>query len=128
MIDILLEHGAILENSRAINAAMFRETNNADVIEMVKHLLKCGADINQLAFSMPGHHWGTRPLCIAAGLGNMELIHWLLDHGADPMARDRLGLPPLGWANDWGQDEAEKFFEDLYDKLRSEGKRKDGDL
>lgn len=83
MINILLKHGAILENSRPINMAMFQETNNADVIMIVEHLLKHGADINQLAFSMPGHFWGTRPLCIAAGLGNMELIHWLLDHGAD---------------------------------------------
>lgn len=127
MIDILLEHGAILENSRAINVAMFRETN-ADVIMMVEHLLKRGADINQLAYCVGGHYWGARPLCLAAGLGNMELIHWLLDHGADPVAGDRMGLPPLGFADYWGQDEAERFFEDLYEKLKSEGKLKDEDL
>lgn len=128
MINILLEHGAILENSRAINVAMFRETNNADVIMMVEHLLKCGDDINHLANCVGGHYWGARPLCLAAGMGNMELVHWLLNHGADPVAGDRMGLPPLGFANHWGQDEAEKFFDDLYDKLKAEGKLKDEDL
>lgn len=53
IIDILLEHGAILQNSRAIHKAIFRETTT-DVIEMVGHLMKRGADVNQLAYSMGG--------------------------------------------------------------------------
>lgn len=49
IIDILLEHGTNLPNSRAIHEALWQDT---DVIEMLEHLVKCGADINHLAFHM----------------------------------------------------------------------------
>ena len=125
IIDILLEHGAILQNSLAIHEAIFRETTTTDVIEMVEHLMKQGVDINQLAFSMTGLFWGGRPLTLAAGLGNMELIHWLLDHGTNPTAGDRHGLPPCGFAKYYEHEEADKLLTDLYNKAVSEGKVND---
>lgn len=125
IIDILLEHGAILQNSRAIHAAIFQETTTTDVIEMVEHLTKRGADVNQLAFSMTGLFWGGRPLTLAAGLGDMELIHWLLDRGADPTAGDRHGLPPCGFAKYYEHEEAGKLLTDLYNKAVSEEKVND---
>lgn len=125
IIDILLEHGAILQNSRAIHEAIFRQTTTTDVIEMVEHLTKRGADVNQLAFSMTGLFWGGRPLTPAAGLGDMELIHWLLDRGADPTAGNRHGLPPCGFAKYYEHEEADKLLTDLYNKAVSEEKVND---
>lgn len=125
IIDILLEHGAILQNSRAIHEAIFRETTTTDVIEMVEHLTKRGADVNQLAFSMTGLFWGGRPLAPAAGLGDIELIHWLLDRGADPTAGNRHGLPPCGFAKYYEHEEADKLLTDLYNKAVSEEKVND---
>lgn len=119
IIDILLEHGAIFQNSQVIHEAMFQETK-ADVIEMVEHLMKRVVDVNPLASSMKGLFWGARPLCIAAGLGNMELIHWLIDHGADPTAGDWHGLATTAFANYYAHEEAEKLLHDLYEKAVAE--------
>lgn len=101
------------------------QTTTTDVIEMVEHLTKRGADVNQLAFSMTGLFWGGRPLTPAAGLGDMELIHWLLDRGADPTAGNRHGLPPCGFAKYYEHEEADKLLTDLYNKAVSEEKVND---
>lgn len=123
IIDILLEHGANLQNSRAIHEALHRETI-ADVIEMLEHLVKRGADVNHLAFHMHGFHWGARPLNIAAEIGNLEPIRWLFEHGADPTATDLMGISPCGNAQLF-ENEADELLSDAYHKKRqasSEGK------
>lgn len=117
IVDVLLEHGANLQNSRAIHNALLRKTA-ADVVEMLEHLVKRGADVNQLAFHMQGFHWGARPLNIAAEMGKLEPIRWLLEHGADPTATDRMGIPPSGNAQLIEDDEADALLTDAYHKKR----------
>lgn len=115
IIDILLEHGANLHNSRAIHEALYRDTS-ADVIEMLDHLVKRGADVNHLAIHMRGFRWGARLLNIAAEIGRLEPIQWLLEHGAAPTATDRYGIPPCCSTQLLKNDEADKLLSDAYNK------------
>ena len=47
---------------------------------------------------------GATALHHLAGSGNVEKATWLLDHGADPHARDEdICSTPLGWAAKFGQ-------------------------
>ncbi|OJJ78621.1 uncharacterized protein ASPGLDRAFT_138544, partial [Aspergillus glaucus CBS 516.65] len=115
IVDIFLEHGANLHNSRAIHEALYWDTS-ADVIEMLDHLVKRGAGVNHLAIHMRGFHWGARPLNIAAEIGKLEPIRWLLEHGADPTATDRYGIPPCYNAQLFEKNEADELLSDAYNK------------
>ncbi|KAG8161335.1 hypothetical protein KVR01_009599 [Diaporthe batatas] len=56
--------------------------------ELVRKMLDLGADVNQaseVSFGIIMHAWGTRltPLQAAAGIGDYDLVCWLLERGAD---------------------------------------------
>lgn len=89
IIDILLEHGAKLENSLVFHYALMRKSEPSDLearTPMMEYLLNLGADINKFGWigSLP---YGGTALHLAAFFGRVEDARWLLEHGADPTVR-----------------------------------------
>lgn len=60
--------------------------------DQVKMLIERGADVNAVC------HDGSTPLHAACDMGGMEVIEYLLKHGAIPNTKDRQGHTPFSWA------------------------------
>ena len=77
----------------AIQLAAIRSTSRYDIVRL---LLDCGADVNR-ANSGPGYTngLGWTPLLLAIRYENTEIVHQLLDRGADVDRADNLGFTPL---------------------------------
>ena len=76
---------------------------------MVQVLVECGADVNARG------RYGAAPLCYALwGQGpnftNLELVRWLLNHGADPNVRDEDGETSLHAALRFGMLEMARLL------------------
>ena len=82
ILELLLEHGAKLENSLALHRAMMR--NSKDRIVFAERILSHGADINRVGYLSPLPLQGGTALAVAARVGTLDQIRWLLEHGADP--------------------------------------------
>jgi ankyrin repeat protein len=82
-IDLLLEYGARVENSFALNEAASKENNTA----MMERLIELGADLNGFEDSPYVSFDGT-PLHRAIRSGLMENVRFLLEKGADPYFKD----------------------------------------
>lgn len=96
-IDLLLEHGARLDKSFALNSAAVKENNTA----MMEHLIELGADLNGFQGGPYVSFQGT-PLHRAIRSGRVENVRFLLEKGADPYFKDSpWGGTPL--------EEAERF-------------------
>jgi ankyrin repeat protein len=75
-------------------------------LEAVALLIELGFDVNTM--------YRTAPLHEAAMRGNLAMIRLLLEHGADPNARDRsYDATPAGWAEHHNQTEAERYLRRL---------------
>jgi hypothetical protein len=68
-------------------------------IACMQMLKERGFGLNEAA---PGSR-GETPMMVAAQFNHPELIRWLIDHGADPRARDRHGENVFGWARFFNQ-------------------------
>src|SRR4029077_14351742 len=75
--------------------------------DVIAALLEAGADANE---QLP---LGRTPLMIASRTGNVDAMKVLLDHGADPNAKEALrGTTPIMWAADEGHAAAIKLLID----------------
>lgn len=101
-VKLLVDHGAKIE---AISAALHAAAKGdaTDRIPVMEFLIKEGADINGLAADSTGPSEARRsgkkgrPLHSVAKWDNEEAKAWLLEHGAKPEARNRLGETPEEW-------------------------------
>lgn len=84
VIDLLLQHGAVLEWSMPLHAALFNWDQNRPAFV---HLLQLGADPNRNTDIRYGSVWvmGT-PLLWAFRNGNWDAVELLLESGANPPA------------------------------------------
>ncbi len=68
-------------------------------IDCMQMLKERGFALDEAA---PGSR-GETPMMVAAQFNHPELIRWLIEHGADPRARDRHGENVFGWARFFNQ-------------------------
>jgi hemoglobin len=100
---LLASHGAAIDSSGSwIGAACTGNQNRKDDPEYVRALLRYGASATDRRAGDPDGATGVRALNAtalhyAAKAGFLRTIEVLLDHGADPHARDSLGRTPLDW-------------------------------
>jgi truncated hemoglobin YjbI len=100
---LLASHGAAIDSSGSwIGASCTGNQNRKDDPEYVRALLDHGASANDRRAGDPDGATGVRALNAtalhyAARAGFLRTIEVLLDHGADPDARDSQGRTPLDW-------------------------------
>jgi truncated hemoglobin YjbI/ankyrin repeat protein len=100
---LLASHGAAIDSSGSwIGASCTGNQNRKDDPEYVRALLDHGASANDRRAGDPEGATGVRALNAtalhyAARAGFLRTIEVLLDHGADPQARDSHGRTPLDW-------------------------------
>ncbi|KAI0967586.1 ankyrin repeat-containing domain protein [Xylaria arbuscula] len=84
VIDLLLQHGAVLEWSTPLHSALFAWPQNRPAFI---HVLRLGADPNRNIKVSYGTIWdGGTPLLWAIRLRNWDAVELLLEWGADPEA------------------------------------------
>lgn len=104
VIDLLFEHGGSIEHGQLIHAAVRRTL--PDYLEVMRMLLDKGCDVNTIEYH--NHKLGYElwtswrplgtPLHEAAAHGRVDLVKFLLDHGADPKLPDSKGDLPIDYA------------------------------
>jgi truncated hemoglobin YjbI/ankyrin repeat protein len=100
---LLASRGAAIDSSGSwIGASCTGNQNRKDDPEYVRALLDHGASANDRRAGDPDGATGVRALNAtalhyAARAGFLRTIEVLLDHGADPDARDSQGRTPLDW-------------------------------
>lgn len=87
IIDLLIQHGAKLENSLPLHAAVTRDVEPyGEGIPMMAHLLQLGVDINGTDESRGFAAFGT-PLHYAVRRARIDTVRFLLRKGADVRAK-----------------------------------------
>jgi ankyrin repeat protein len=100
---LLASHGAAIDSSGSwIGASCTGNQGRKDDPEYVRALLRYGASANDRRTGDPAGTTGVRALNAtalhyAARAGFLQTIEVLIDHGADPDARDSHGRTPLDW-------------------------------
>jgi hypothetical protein len=100
---LLASHGAAIDSSGSwIGASCTGNQGRKDDPEYVRALLRHGARATDRRTGDPEGTTGVRALNAtalhyAARAGFVKTIEVLIDHGADPGARDRHGRTPLDW-------------------------------
>ncbi|KAL2408448.1 hypothetical protein ABEF93_003514 [Exophiala dermatitidis] len=115
IIKTLFDHGGSVRTGQLLHYAVRRD--QPDILEVLAYLLNKGASVNDVMYQ---HHpdsyrlqqafgLGT-PLHEAAQLGKLEVIRFLLEHGADPNVVDSLGQTVLERATIYGHPEVAAFL------------------
>jgi truncated hemoglobin YjbI/ankyrin repeat protein len=100
---LLASHGAAIDSSGSwIGASCTGNQGRKDDPEYVRALLRHGASVHDRRIGDPAGTTGVRALNAtalhyAARAGFLRTIEVLIDHGADPDARDSQGRTPLDW-------------------------------
>ncbi|KAL9038314.1 MAG: hypothetical protein Q9180_003213 [Flavoplaca navasiana] len=113
-VKLLLNNGATIKpNSAALHAAA--QGDAPDRIPIMAYLVENGADINGLSADIitapearRSGRMGT-PLHTAFKWANEEAKTWLLEHGADPDAKNQLGETPAEWGRRFDSDGPESI-------------------
>ena len=82
VIDLLLEHGATIENSLALHKAAGSGAGD-ERVPIMAHLIALGYDANATDDIRKNHALGT-PLHYAISARSLAKVEFLLQHGADP--------------------------------------------
>lgn len=113
VVDFLISHGAnvncrVPETGETPLHNALTKAGRPYFLNVIKLLVENGADVN--ATTIPGRESGAfmrdvrtkgeTPLHRAAAYGDEAMIQYLLDHGADKLARDVNGTTPIGWASE----------------------------
>ncbi len=103
VFELLLRHGARIENSQPMHMAAASE-EDAGRIPMMEYLVGKGVDVNGSDGARGVRAVGP-PLLYAVRQGQVEKVRWLLGHGADARVEGRGGATALGMAERTGLEE-----------------------
>ncbi|MCJ1315550.1 Ankyrin-2 [Xylographa vitiligo] len=107
--DLLLAHGARLQNSLPMHAVAATADAEAQVA-MMQHLLLLGVDVNANDFPRGSHAFGT-PLHYAVRHGRIAGVRFLIEHGADLTARNASNRTLIEEARSWDYPEIVELLE-----------------
>lgn len=108
----LLERGARIDADPYRGTALIW-TAATDRIDTARWLLAHGAEVNRRAtFGGPRHGENVTALHVAAQSASIPFLELLLEHGADPTARDAVYEgTPADWAAHGGPEESRNFLQ-----------------
>lgn len=108
----LLEHGARIDADPYRGTALIWAAAT-DRIDTARWLLAHGAEVNRRAtFGGPRHGENVTALHVAAQSASIPFLELLLEHGADPTARDAVyDGTPAEWAAHGGPEESRNFLQ-----------------
>lgn len=101
VFELLMTHGARLEDSDALHSAAGARKNRSGRVEMMAYLLDLGMDVNAIGRReyLPSRRIGRgAPLHAAVAAQEADRIEFLLKRGADVEVRNTLGQTPLEYA------------------------------
>jgi hypothetical protein len=118
-LQLLTRNGAILFNPEADKTNMAKHLGyslrsavmlrNYKALDM---LFEKGVDINYNEPNMVNPNGGT-PLCVAAGFGDMKMVKYLVEHGADVKVSDARGMRPYTIAVQNDETEMAAYLKNL---------------
>ncbi|XP_059432578.1 potassium channel AKT1-like isoform X1 [Corylus avellana] len=103
LIKLLLDNGAKLQPG---DIGQFACTAAEQGLTLLKEIIRCGGDVTQ-----PKAANGTTALHVAVCEGNMEIVKFLLDHGADIDKPDHEGWTPRALADQQGHEDIKILFQ-----------------
>jgi len=110
----LLPSASPLDRHRALALA-----TQLGQIDAVKLLIDAGEDINR--YNPPGTHSHSPPIHQAVAAGQLEMVKFLVDHGARLDTRDTIwDGTPLGWAEYLKQEEIAVFLRAMLQSNRGQ--------
>ncbi|XP_075474327.1 potassium channel AKT1 isoform X1 [Primulina tabacum] len=103
VIKLLSDNGAKLTSGDiGLYSCLAAEQNNLDLI---KEIIRCGGNVTRPRSN------GNTALHVSVGEGNVEIVKFLLEHGADIDKQDENGWSPRDLADQQGHDDIKQLFE-----------------
>jgi len=103
-IQLLLDHGAIVDARSENGRTPFREACRLNQIPSMEVLYNAGADIESAC------NEGATPFLSTVRSGAEEAMRWLIEHGADIHVRDKRNRSAVWWALDCNRPELAEFL------------------
>lgn len=116
VFDLLLQHGAKIENSQPLHMAAASQEDSGR-IPMMEYLIGKGVDVNG-SDEARGLQAVGPPLFYAISQGQVEKARWLLRHGADPRVDGRGGVTALQMSEQTGMDEVVRLVKEALERAR----------
>jgi len=107
-IELLIQNGAKLEQTTREGVGSLDyaiKYRRRDIVELCNEK---GIDL-----TTSQRKSGLTPLMLAASFNDIDMMKYLISLGADPKAKDKIGMDALDYAAKLGQKSAVKFLENL---------------
>ena len=109
IIELIIESGANLEHISDDGVGILDEAVIFGQLELIKYLVKSkNFDVN-----LTHRKSGMTPFMQAACYGDIDLMNYLIECGADINAKDKNGMDALGYTKVLGRKRAEEFLENI---------------
>lgn len=113
VMELLLDNGADI--SCADVGCLACIAVELDNLKLLKNIVQCGGDVAQTT------SYGTTALHAAVCEGNVEMVKFLLDHGADIHKQDGNGMTPISLADQQCHDEILNIFKKVGHNKTTQG-------